>query len=385
MRRLLLVAMASMALMVSGCAMANVLPDGRILLLSATGNKLFDPGQAAIAVTGSTSTPRIAAASAALPDGRVLVTGGIVDSKPLSSSEIWDPKTGTFTSTGDMTVPRSLHTATTLADGRVLIVGGGDLDTSGGEGLPPLASAELFDPATGTFSATGDMADGRLFHTATLLADGRVLIAGGGAATAQASALAEIYDPQTGTFSSAGALGVARMLHTATRLADGRVLITGGVGASTSELSSSSAPTGALTSAEVFDPVSGSFAPTGDLGVGRAAHTATLLRDGHVLVAGGMDQISLTASEAGASSPPSASATTAELYDPVAGTFSPTGGMDAKRAFHVAAAMPDGRVLVIGGEGSADGTTPTDMLGSAQAYDPSTGSFSAVDVAQVAK
>jgi hypothetical protein len=151
--------------------------------------------------------------------------------------------------TGSMTTTRDLYTAL-LADGRVLVAGGYDSPYA------PLASADLYDPKTGTFSPTGSMAGARGLHTATLLSDGRVLIAGGGPwgsmlLTASYLASAELYDPKTGTFSPTGSLATARAWHTATLLADGRVVIAGGAGSAF------------LASAELYDPKTGTFSPTG--------------------------------------------------------------------------------------------------------------------------
>jgi len=188
-----------------------------------------------------------------LADGRVLVIGGSADAwtsnAPLiASAEIYDPKAGTFSTTGQLNVARAWHTATLLADGRVLITGG---QSTGGE---QLASAELYDPGTGRFTPTGSMEVGREYHTATLLNDGRVLVAGGGGDYTNLNFLAsaELFDPKTGTFTATGPMADARTYHGASLLPDGRVLVTGGYGAK--------AP---LASAELFDPKAGTFSPAG--------------------------------------------------------------------------------------------------------------------------
>ncbi len=188
-----------------------------------------------------------------LSDGRVLIAGGVDMDIPevLVSAELYDAATGTFSPTGPMATARAGHTATLLSDGRVLIAGGRNLD--GGRDWIALSSAELYDPATGTFSPTGPMATARTGHTATLLSDGRVLIAGGDAG-GDVVTTAELYDPKTGTFSPTGSLATARELHTATLLSDGRVLIAGGSDGSRD-----------LASAELYDAKTGAFSPTGSM------------------------------------------------------------------------------------------------------------------------
>jgi WD40 repeat protein len=238
-----------------------------------------------------------------LSDGRVLVTGGQGDSNiDLASAEIWDPGTGRFSSTGSMTTQRAGQTATLLADGRVLVTGG-----AADNGLC-LTSAELYDPKTGTFSPTGPMGTGRCGYTATAIGDGRVLIAGGADNYAYGFALrasAELYDPKTGTFSPTGSMAVARTLQTATRLSDGRVLVAGG-----------GTQSSGLASAELYDPKTGTFSPTGPTGTGRCGNTATAIGDGRVLVTGG------DVSGFNLNSPFLASA---EIYDSKTGVFSPAG------------------------------------------------------------
>ncbi len=240
---------------------------------------------------------------------------------------------------------RAAHTATLLHDGRVLLAGG-----QGSSGA--LASAVLYDPKTGALAATGSMAVAREGHTATLLLDGRVLITGGSAPFGEDPHLAsaEIYDPTTGTFMATGSMNVARSSHTATLLKDGRVLITGCVLLDTWDVSN-------CDSAELFDPTTGTFTLTGSMTDARLRPTATLLPDGRVLIVGGSWSQSIFAS--------------AELYDPETGKFSATGSMASRRAGHTATLLSDGRVLIAGGGNLSS------YLASAEVYDPETGKFSA--------
>jgi hypothetical protein len=241
-----------------------------------------------------------------------------------------------FKSAGAMGTARTSHTATLLADGTVLLAGG-----------LGLSSAEKYDPVTGKFTATaGSMSVARIGFTATLLKDGKVLITGGQASWGTAPyPTAELFDPSTGMFTAtAGSMTVARIDHTATLLASGKVLITGGFNGST-----------CVAASELFDPGTGSFTSTGALGTARSSHTATLLNSGKVLVTGGFNNAALA---------------TAELFDPGTGSFSSTGAMAAARVSHTATLLNTGqnadKVLIAGGSN----------LATAEVYDPTIGSFS---------
>ena len=251
---------------------------------------------------------------------------------------------GTFVQTGSLLVERDDGaTSTLLADGRALVVGGFN-ETTGVANT----SAEIYDPATGQWSLTGSLAFGRGGHTATLLKNGRVLIAG--CATTKRT---ELYDPTTGKFTLAGSMTVSRCYQAAALLPDGRVLFVGG-----------RQGTRVLTSAEIYDPVADKFDATGSMTTPREEAQVVVLPDGRVLVAGGdKGYLSATAAEALGS---------AEIYDPTTGKFTTTGSMDIPRTGFSSMLLSNDKVLVAGG---ADGLGPT----VAEIYDPSTGKFNALE------
>jgi N-acetylneuraminic acid mutarotase len=271
-----------------------------------------------------------------LPDGQVLVAGGSDGNAPLTNAELYNPATGQWTATGNAAARFS--TATSLLNGKVLVVGAGT------------STAQLYDPATGSWTGTGSLQTTRNHHTATLLPNGKVLVAGGFDVNGTEIAIAELYNPATGTWSVTGSLGTARDSHTATLLANGKVLVAGGY-----IFTANYHGTRLLDSAELYDPATGKWTPTGNLTFARYSHTATLLSNGQVLVAGNNGDAS----------------NSAELFDPATGSWNVTGALVSGRANHTATLLPSGSVLVVGGTGSGASL----YLRSAEIYNPATGSW----------
>ena len=279
--------------------------------------------QVAFAPSGSMNVARSNHTATLLNNGKVLVAGGYGNGPNPASAELYDPASGTWSSTGSMSVARSNHTATLLLNGKVLVTGGSG---SGG------TSAELYDPASGTWSSTGSMSVARSNnHTATLLPNGKVLVVG--------FTGAELYDPVSGTWNITGSMIVGCGSHTATLLPNGKVLVVGG-------------GIKLVSIAELYDPTSGIWSTAGSMIVNKAryAHTSTLL-NGKVLVAGGDSS--------------------AELYDLVTDTWSMTGGMSVIRDSHTATLLPSGKVLIAGGRIGSSQTRA-----SAELYDPASGTWS---------
>jgi hypothetical protein len=274
------------------------------------------------------TTPRTGPTATLLTDGKVLVAGGwatLAGSPVWSSAELYDPSTTSFTLTGGMAVPRYAHTATLLPNGMVLIAGGSSVINSNSSNLG-LASAELYDPSTGTFTPTGSMMTGRYFHTATLLNNGKVLITGGDTSNASGNQLAstELYDPLTGTFSAAGNMTAPRDNHFAVLLADGRVLIEGGLGGFCLD----------PPNPEVYDPVTGAFTPTGgSTNPGLTPMTATLLPDGTVYTTMNV---------------PCDVGNGAESYNPATGAFAPATTLPAASVGFTATQLPNGQIFLHG-------------------------------------
>ncbi|MDP9373008.1 MAG: zf-HC2 domain-containing protein, partial [Chloroflexota bacterium] len=288
-----------------------------------------------------------------LRDGRVLVAGGTPSRHPvLDTAELYDPATSTWTATAPMESGRSQHTATLLPDGQVLIVAGFGMDSK-----TILATAERYDPATGRWSPAGSMAAGRAGHTATPLPSGEVLVAGGHTYAGGPLATAELYDPATNGWRPTGVMSMPRSYHTATLLPAGQVLVTGGEGGQGEDNL-------AQRTVERYEPATGRWTRAAAMAEGRRGHAATPLADGQVLVVGG---------GAGGSRMSGATLTSAERYDPATDRWSSAGAMRTARAGPTAVLTPDGRVLVVGGNGNTRFGAPLDAV---ERYDPATGDWS---------
>lgn len=294
-----------------------------------------------------------------LDSGEVLVTGGYDENTsntalPRDSAEVFDPASGDWRPVGAMSVRRFAHEAVPLLDGRVLVFGG--------QGGPITTSADVYDPASESFSPVGPMGVPRAFADAVRLLDGRVLVAGGldstsGTLSSRIERSAEIFDPATDTWSPAADMNAQRQLHTLTLLSDGRVLAVGGFGFD-SEVDQDT-----LRSAEVYDPASDQWSPTGPLAVSRDQHAALRLEGGDVLVCGGFGQDPTRGSSA---------MNRCERYDPSAGSWSDAQPMRTHRHSHTLSPLPGGRVLALGGRDVIAGGVlgVFEALFAAEIYDP---------------
>lgn len=321
---------------------STLLQDGRVLITGGMvengvflkSAELFDPKRDAFAATDSMRSNRVEHTATLLPDGKVLVAGGLASRTfdgpgAVASTEIYDPASGHFLAGPSMTTARTGQGAVVLPNQKVLIVGGAD--NSG-----PLASAEIYDPASNRFSATTSMHTARIGRTAVLLKDGRVLVTGGGNGRA-----AEVYDPQAAMWSVVGDMTTVREKFAATLLADGRVLVTGGAPDSHWH---------PMRSAEVFDPHTNQFTAIADMESARfkLPAAAVELGNGDVLVAGGAPE--------------------AEVFDGTTARFlRARGDLTEAHFFAAASRLKDGRVLITGGYGYPNGR-PNGPLSTEQAW-----------------
>ena len=332
---------------------ATLLTNGKVLAAGGTNNgvalnsaELYNPATGTWASTGNMSVGRTLGRAVLLSNGSVLVVGGCLNdclSTTTNSAEIYSPTAGTFTATGSMAQARAEFGITLLVNGQVLVAGGcTGYDVNGCKAVTN--KAEIYDPAAGTWKATGAMRGSRHAMTATLLASGKVLVAGGATAALDAINSTEIYDPTAKTWTLGGKMVTARSDYTSITLATGKVMYMGGEdinGVSTNK-------------SELYNPSTGKFTATGNMTATREEHTAVLLANGNVLMSGG-NKKTLTQQTPLAS---------AELYNPTSGTWTATGSMNHERAGHTSTVLTNGNVLNTGGSDAVN------ELNSAELYTP---------------
>ncbi|MGH7993466.1 MAG: Kelch repeat-containing protein, partial [Limisphaerales bacterium] len=275
-----------------------------------------------------------------LPSGQVLIAGGYDDTGSTTNAELYNPATKSWTMTGGMNDGRAVFTTILLTNGQVLAAGGFFYEPSNQFGS--LASAELYDPATGAWTRTGSMANARSGHTATLLPNGQVLVAGGNGDDGTLTNC-ELYDPSTGTWSATGGMNAPRAFHIAALLPNGLALAAGG-------------DTNNPSTSELYDPATRTWTITTNPMITNCfLSTATLLPNGQVLVAGGFG-------------PDGPAISSAELFDPATQTWTATATpLHTARAEHTATLLPDGMVLVAGGYSNFE---YVGAVSSAETYNP---------------
>ena len=298
-----------------------------------------------------------------LPDGDALAAGGIDNDAALASAEVYSPAAGTWAATGSLATARLVFQMVLLRNGNVLAAGGQD---SSGLGATPLASAEVYNPAAGTWIATGTLTLPRTFFQMMLLPNGNVLAAGGrnppnvaGSGTTPALASAEVYNPAAGTWTATGALGSASETFAMVLLANGNVLAAGQGYLLSSQTTTT--PATFQSFASVYNPASGTWTATGAFDTPRILFQMVLLPNGNVLAAGGQSQ------------PPNGDSplASAEIYNPTAGTWTTTGPLTTPRASFEMVLLSNGNVLAVGGNDN------NVTLASAEVYSPAAGTWTA--------
>ena len=313
---------------------AAVLSNGKVLIVGGYGGmseslastELYDPSTQVWSPTGSIHYGRRLYAMSELLDGKVLVTGGDGETNGSTfdnSAELYDPMSGNWTLIQSMHENRICHTASTLLNGKVLVVGG--FNDNG----KVSNTAELYDPSTGLWTMTGNMTQKRAFHTASVLFDGRVLVVGGMTNESDLRKTSELYDPSTGLWTSTGNISQTRAAHAAVTLKNGKVLIIGGIGESDF----------GMNRTELYDPSTGLWTFTGEMKYSRIFHTASLLHNGNVLVTGG--EVYYESSFIALN--------TADIYNSSTGIWTSVQEMGTPRLFHTASVLHNGYVLVAGG------------------------------------
>lgn len=327
----------------AGLSGGDVLVAGGVFSAPESWARIYDPSSGTWSPAGTMAVARYDATATALPDGNVLVAGG-EGNAPLSEAEVYDPSTNAWSATGSMATPRFSQVAALLPNGDVLVAGGYSTDNV------PTATAEIYNPATGTWSPTAPMSTARAGATASLLPNGGVLVAGGvSEAGGPALSSAEVYDSASGTWSPTGSMATARAYQSATVLGNGDVLVVGGGtaalgGAETGFLALGVPALAPTATAEIYDPATGTWSPAGSIpGGGRYDAAATLVANGTVLLAGGLDASDTVHADA-------------YIFNPATTSWSATGAMSVGRAGFVMDRLANGQVVVAGGLGNVPDT-----------------------------
>jgi uncharacterized protein (TIGR03437 family) len=323
---------------------ATLLPNGKVLVVGGFSDaqihtaELYDPQTGTWSVTGSPNVPTTSVSHGDTARERQGAPRWGVNSPDdlTSTAELYDPATGEWSFTGSLSAPLASHTATLLANGKVLFAGGGFLTHDGiGISFNPTKTAQLYDPATGKWSLTGNLSETRIGHNATLLQDGKVLVAGGcldGDCMFYLDSV-ELFDPNTETWSLTGTINTPRDGHTLTTLPNGNVLLSGGQGRPFPFT---------LNTVEIYNPVSGRWSASSFL-KRRWAATVTLLPSGEVLVAGG--SFSYDSANPGHTEV----FNSGELYDPATGGLKTSASLKTARHYHSATLLNNGTALIVGG------------------------------------
>lgn len=329
---------------------ATLLPTGKVLVAGGTNNgvalasaELYSPIAGTWASTGAMHVARTLGRALLLPNGSVLIVGGCVNdclSATVKDAEIYSPGTGTFIETGSMLQARAEFAIALLANGQVLVAGGCTAYNANGCSATT-AKAEIYDPATGIWKATAAMHAARHAMSGTRLPSGKVLVAGGATGASDALISSETYDPITRLWTVGAKMVQARSDYASVMLASGKVLFIGGE--NINGLS--------IRNAELYNPSSGTFTATGSMVASREEHTAVLLGNGNVLVSGG-NKLTST------SSTPLSSA---ELYNPATGTWTTTGSMSNARSGHTSTVLTNGYVVDCGGSNAVNELNSSEM------------------------